>query len=197
MALEIISWSISVKVLDRAGTELATPGSAVRHVTDCATRPCCSQRVKSTKHVQHYAAWMHVLSIIQEHLLEPQVGKNDTDDMPTELPKLEKMHFCINADWSYILNKAKNVPSLKTSDRDDRKCHNHRSQTNPWHHEEDTLTLYLIETPFDVFANRADPDQAALIRLLCCLWKYDLHMILHLWTWHVISLFYVQMWKCI
>ena len=25
-------------------------------------------------------------------------------------------------------------------------------------------TLYLIETPFDAFANRADPDQAALIR---------------------------------
>ena len=26
------------------------------------------------------------------------------------------------------------------------------------------LTLYLIETPFDAFANRADPDQAALVR---------------------------------
>ena len=26
------------------------------------------------------------------------------------------------------------------------------------------LTLYLIETPFNAFANRADPDQAALIR---------------------------------
>ena len=26
------------------------------------------------------------------------------------------------------------------------------------------LTLYLIETPFNTFANRADPDQAALIR---------------------------------
>ena len=45
MAEEIISWSISTKVWDRAGIELATPGSAVsfasvtRHVTDCATRP--------------------------------------------------------------------------------------------------------------------------------------------------------------
>ena len=44
MTLEIISWSISTKVWDRAGIELATPGSAVRlasvarHVTDCATR---------------------------------------------------------------------------------------------------------------------------------------------------------------
>ena len=25
------------------------------------------------------------------------------------------------------------------------------------------LTLYLIETPFNTFANRADPDQAALL----------------------------------
>ena len=45
MTVEIISWSISTKVWDRAGIELPTPGSAVRlasvarHVTDCATRP--------------------------------------------------------------------------------------------------------------------------------------------------------------
>ena len=26
------------------------------------------------------------------------------------------------------------------------------------------LTLFLIETPFNAFANRADPDQAALVR---------------------------------
>ena len=26
------------------------------------------------------------------------------------------------------------------------------------------LTLYLIEIPFKAFANRADPDQAALVR---------------------------------
>ena len=45
MTVEIISWSISTKVWDRAGIELATPGSAVRlasvarHVTDCATQP--------------------------------------------------------------------------------------------------------------------------------------------------------------
>ena len=44
MTVEIISWSISTKVWDRAGIELATPGIAVRHasvarhVTDCATR---------------------------------------------------------------------------------------------------------------------------------------------------------------
>ena len=44
MTVEIISWSISTKVWDRTGIELATPGSAVRHVsvarhvTDCATR---------------------------------------------------------------------------------------------------------------------------------------------------------------
>ena len=45
MTVKSISWSISTKVWDRAGIELATPGSAVRlasvarHVTDCATRP--------------------------------------------------------------------------------------------------------------------------------------------------------------
>ena len=46
MTVEIISCSISTKVWDQTGIELATPGSAVsfasvtRHVTDCATRPC-------------------------------------------------------------------------------------------------------------------------------------------------------------
>ena len=45
MTVEIISWSISIKIWDQAGIELTTPGSAVRHasvarhVTDCATRP--------------------------------------------------------------------------------------------------------------------------------------------------------------
>ena len=45
MTVEIISWSISTKVWDRAGIELATPGSAVRlasvarYVPQCATRP--------------------------------------------------------------------------------------------------------------------------------------------------------------
>ena len=44
MTIEIISRSISTKVWYRAGIELASPGSAVRHasvarqVTDCATR---------------------------------------------------------------------------------------------------------------------------------------------------------------
>ena len=45
MTVEIISWSVSTKVWDRARIELATPGSAVRlasvarHVTNCTTRP--------------------------------------------------------------------------------------------------------------------------------------------------------------
>ena len=37
MTTEIILLSISTKVLDRAGVELATPGSAVKLTTDCAT----------------------------------------------------------------------------------------------------------------------------------------------------------------
>ena len=45
MTVEIISWSISMKVWDWSGIELATLGSAVRHasvarhITDCATWP--------------------------------------------------------------------------------------------------------------------------------------------------------------
>ena len=44
MTVEVIARSISTKVLDRAGIEFATPGSAVRlasvarKVTDCATQ---------------------------------------------------------------------------------------------------------------------------------------------------------------
>ena len=41
------------------------------------------------------------------------------------------------------------------------------------------LTTYLIETPFNVFSNIGDPDQAALMSCLIrgysvCLWKYDI-----------------------
>ena len=45
MAVEIISWSISAKVLDWARIKLATPGSAdrhlsaVRHIIHCTMRP--------------------------------------------------------------------------------------------------------------------------------------------------------------
>ena len=38
-----------------------------------------------------------------------------------------------------------------------------------------TLTLYLIETPFNTFANRADLDQAALVDDSVCSWKYDIY----------------------
>ena len=52
------------------------------------------------------------------------------------------------------------------------------------------------------FCNRADPDQAALVRaawsgstlLAIEIW---LERILHWWTWQVISLFYVQTWTLI
>ena len=37
------------------------------------------------------------------------------------------------------------------------------------------LTLYLIDTPYNAFANKADLDQAALLRVnSVCLWKYDI-----------------------
>ena len=43
------------------------------------------------------------------------------------------------------------------------------------------LTLYLIDTPLNTFANRADPDQAELPDggLLCLLMEIWLDMILH------------------
>ena len=63
-------------------------------------------------------------------------------------------------------------------------------------------TLYLMETPFNTFANRADSDQAALVRAAwsgSTLFAYEnmIHLILHWWTWQVISLFYVQTWMFI
>ena len=59
------------------------------------------------------------------------------------------------------------------------------------------LILYLIEKTSNTFENRANPDQAALVRTalsgsLCLLIETCLDMILHLWTRQVISLFYVQ-----
>ena len=39
MTVEIISCSIHTQVWDQAEIELATPGSAVVHATDCATGP--------------------------------------------------------------------------------------------------------------------------------------------------------------
>ena len=39
MNIETISRSIAMKVWDRAGIELATPGSAVGLTTDCAKAP--------------------------------------------------------------------------------------------------------------------------------------------------------------
>ena len=50
---------------------------------------------------------------------------------------------------------------------------------NPVNTSKVILHSYLIETPFKAFANRADPDQAALIELpdqgllAVCFWKDD------------------------
>ena len=49
------------------------------------------------------------------------------------------------------------------------------------------LILYLIEMPFNAFANRADPDQAALVRAASsgsALFAYGnmISLILHKWT---------------
>ena len=67
MTVEIISLSISTKVWDQAGIELATPGSAVRHasvarhVTDCATRALlgwnveqCNSQVRERRFLDYW-----------------------------------------------------------------------------------------------------------------------------------------------
>ena len=57
MTVEIISWSISTKVWDRAGIELATPGSAVRH----ASKSVCFQ-IESNSHL-----WKTRTSILRQN----------------------------------------------------------------------------------------------------------------------------------
>ena len=58
-------------------------------------------------------------------------------------------------------------------------------------HRDYSLTLYLIETPFKAFANRAYPYQTALVKAAwsgATLFAYR-NLILHKLTWQVISLF--------
>ena len=57
-----------------------------------------------------------------------------------------------------------------------------------------SLTIYLIEMPFDAFKqNRTRPGnscQSCLIRVYsCCSWNCDKYLILHKWTLQVISFF--------
>ena len=81
MTVEIISWSISTKVWYRAGTELATPGSAVRHasvarhVTDCATRPgiCCGYS-KEPFHGKHMSRDRRFLTMWYVWPAKPQIS---------------------------------------------------------------------------------------------------------------------------
>ena len=54
------------------------------------------------------------------------------------------------SDFVYANNKGTDQPKYLQSDK--HLCHLF------------SLTIYLIETPFNTFANRADPDQAALVR---------------------------------
>ena len=77
MTVEIISRSISTKVWYRAGIELATPGSAVRHasvarhVTDRATRmwgcEVCQDKARPSK----YSAWQGLSLFVWFDSLRP------------------------------------------------------------------------------------------------------------------------------
>ena len=63
------------------------------------------------------------------------------------------------------------------------------------------LTLYLIEIPFNTFANRADPDQAALVRAAwsgSTLFGYGYRIRYDPTLVDLTSnLFYIQTWKFI
>ena len=64
------------------------------------------------------------------------------------------------------------------------------------------IILYIIETPFNAFANRAYPDQAALVWAVWSgstlfAWRNMIYLILHWWTWQVISFFYAPTLKFI
>ena len=85
------------------GRDLATPGSAVRYVTDCTTQPskCYNE-------------------IMEKLALENQ-----------------QITFVPLFDGAYAA---------------------------PKRHNNIILALSLIQTPFNALANRADPDQAALVR---------------------------------
>ena len=59
MTVEIISWSISTKVWDRAEIELATPGSVARHVTDCPTRSGNASIDRASRHKAFSSRFKH------------------------------------------------------------------------------------------------------------------------------------------
>ena len=52
----IISWSMSMKVWDRVGIELDTPGSALRHITVVKTRNC-SPKCYRLRYMAGYLCW--------------------------------------------------------------------------------------------------------------------------------------------
>ena len=74
MTVDIISWSISTKVWDRAGIELATPGIAVRHASETG----CEKVIKySASHAfYHFFPTCLINSIKHEHSFKILYIKN-------------------------------------------------------------------------------------------------------------------------
>ena len=58
-------------------------------------------------------------------------------------------------------------------------CKNASNETVLLSSQNKCLTLYLIETPLNTFVNRADPDQAALVRATLFAYGISLDMIPH------------------
>ena len=114
VTVEIISWSISTKVWYRAGIELATPGSAVRHasvarhVTDCATRPGIpAMRANTTKSTYTFTSvikWVQIAGSLYFGRLCFILQIIHTERPVDETVKYGLQVYMILVNWSYIFD---------------------------------------------------------------------------------------------
>ena len=121
MTIEIISWSISTKVWDRAVIELATPESAVRlasaarHVSDCTTWPCFYMHRRTTKRLLDSCDFCHVL-INFANSLDPDQDRQNVGPDPNPkcltLWKYSSINFYEKASGRQI--KQKKLPSMQS-----------------------------------------------------------------------------------
>ena len=87
MAVEIISCSVSTKVWDWAGIELATPGSAVGRITDYALFPGPNYTCKCMYNCIYYNRHFRTTPrmSLKSHLITDQCNDNLACDIVTQL----------------------------------------------------------------------------------------------------------------
>ena len=132
MTVEIISWSISSKVWDRAGIEFATPGSAVRltsvvrNVTDCVTRKrlifLCHEAGTVYSTAKNFPApWLHesltwVASVHDNYALITEPRVNSPLNQVSERLNIKTMQAIRNllcVDNQVEMWSARNTPHLQ------------------------------------------------------------------------------------